>query len=85
MTSASYAFSTAPRAALHLAPELAPARYLLGMLLEQRGAKADAASEYRRALKVIAEGKARTYDMGGSATTLDLARAIAAKVPVAAA
>ncbi|MDT3739940.1 MAG: isocitrate/isopropylmalate dehydrogenase family protein [Candidatus Kapabacteria bacterium] len=30
--------------------------------------------------EVIAEGKVRTYDMGGSATTLDLARAIAAKI-----
>jgi 3-isopropylmalate dehydrogenase len=29
---------------------------------------------------VIAEGQVRTYDMGGSATTLDLGRAIAAKL-----
>jgi isocitrate/isopropylmalate dehydrogenase len=27
--------------------------------------------------RVIVEGKARTYDMGGNATTLDIAKAIA--------
>jgi 3-isopropylmalate dehydrogenase len=30
---------------------------------------------------VIAEGKVRTYDMGGKSTTLDMGRAIAAKIP----
>ncbi len=39
------------RKCLYLAPALAPARYLLAVLLEQRGQKADAAAEYRRALK----------------------------------
>ena len=34
--------------------------------------------------EVIAEGRVRTYDMGGSATTLDMARAIAGKIGVAA-
>jgi len=29
---------------------------------------------------VIKEGKTRTYDMGGSATTLDVGRAVAAKL-----
>jgi len=29
---------------------------------------------------VIAEGKVRTYDMGGTATTLDVARAVAQRV-----
>ncbi len=47
------------RKALYLAPDLAPARYLLGMLLEQRQANADATSEYRRALAMLNEGKAR--------------------------
>lgn len=47
------------RKVLYLTPDLAPARYLLGMLAEQRGANADATSEYRRALAVLNEGKAR--------------------------
>ena len=47
------------RKALYLAPDLAPARYLLGLLLEQREANADASSEYRRALAMLNEGKAR--------------------------
>lgn len=46
------------RRALYLTPDLAPARYLLGMLCEQRGSKADAASEYRRALAVLEAGRA---------------------------
>jgi isocitrate/isopropylmalate dehydrogenase len=29
---------------------------------------------------VIKEGKARTYDMGGSSTSLDVARAVAEKL-----
>ncbi len=47
------------RKVLYLTPDLAPARYLLGMLAEQRGANADASSEYRRALAMLTEGKAR--------------------------
>ena len=30
--------------------------------------------------EVVREGKVRTYDMGGTAKTLDMARAIAAKL-----
>jgi 3-isopropylmalate dehydrogenase len=30
--------------------------------------------------KVISEGEVRTYDMGGSATTLDMAEAVASKL-----
>jgi chemotaxis protein methyltransferase CheR len=47
------------RKALYLTPDLAPARYLLGMLAEQRGANADASSEYRRALAMLNDGKTR--------------------------
>lgn len=44
------------RKALYLAPQLAAARYLLGLLLERRGDWADAASEYRRALTSLESG-----------------------------
>jgi chemotaxis protein methyltransferase CheR len=47
------------RRALYLAPDLAPARYLLGVMLEQRSENADAASEFRRALTMLNEGKSR--------------------------
>jgi isocitrate/isopropylmalate dehydrogenase len=33
--------------------------------------------EWGTASRVIAEGKVRTYDMGGNASTLDVAKAIA--------
>ncbi|PZR06314.1 MAG: chemotaxis protein CheR [Archangium gephyra] len=46
------------RKALYLAPRLAAARYLLGLLLERRGAHADASSEYRRALSLLESGTA---------------------------
>lgn len=46
------------RRALYLAPQLAAARYVLGLILERRGEGADAASEYRRALKLLTEGQA---------------------------
>jgi chemotaxis protein methyltransferase CheR len=46
------------RKALYLAPQLAAARYLLGLILERRGVPADAASEYRRALSMLEAGKA---------------------------
>jgi chemotaxis protein methyltransferase CheR len=42
-----------------LDPDMAAARYLLGMLLEQRGALTEAAGEYRRALSSLEEGRAR--------------------------
>lgn len=44
------------RQALYLAPQLAPARYLLAVLLEQRGAKAEATQEFRRALAALKSG-----------------------------
>jgi chemotaxis protein methyltransferase CheR len=47
------------RRCLYLDPHLAQARYLLGTLLEQRAALADAAAEYRRALAALTEGKSR--------------------------
>lgn len=47
------------RKCLYLDPHFAQARYLLGMMLEQRGAKADAAGEYRRALSALTEGRSR--------------------------
>jgi chemotaxis protein methyltransferase CheR len=47
------------RKALYLSPELAAARYCLGLLLEQRGLRADALTEYRRALAVLDSGRAR--------------------------
>ncbi|HEX5749993.1 MAG TPA: CheR family methyltransferase [Archangium sp.] len=47
------------RRCLALDPDLAAARYLLGMLLEQRGVPAEAAVEYRRALRSLEEGRAR--------------------------
>lgn len=47
------------RHCLYLDPHFAQARYLLGMLLEQRGARADAANEYRRSLSALNDGSAR--------------------------
>ena len=48
------------RRCLSMDPDLAAARYLLGMLLEQRGTLAEATVEYRRALRSLEEGRART-------------------------
>ncbi len=47
------------RRCLALDPDLSAARYLLGMLLELREAFLEAASEYRRALRSLEEGRAR--------------------------
>ncbi|MCU0695279.1 MAG: chemotaxis protein CheR [Myxococcaceae bacterium] len=47
------------RKALYLAPDLAAARYCLALLLDQQGLRADAATEYRRALAVLESGRAR--------------------------
>jgi chemotaxis protein methyltransferase CheR len=47
------------RRCLALDPDLAAARYLLAMLLELREAFAEAATEYRRALRSLEEGRAR--------------------------
>lgn len=50
------------------------------MMLDWLGETEKAASLERGIAEVIKEGKVRTYDMGGSAKTLDLARAVAEKI-----
>jgi len=55
------------------------------MMLDWLGEKEMGARVEQAVAEVIAEGSVRTYDMGGSATTLDLGRAIAARVTVGAA
>jgi 3-isopropylmalate dehydrogenase len=55
------------------------------MMLDWLGEKEMGARIERAVAETIAEGEVRTYDMGGSATTLDLGRAIAARMPVGAA
>ena len=53
------------------------------MMLDWLG-ETDKARRLERAIAaVIEEGKVRTYDMGGSATTLEMGKAIAARLPVA--
>ncbi|MGE0452538.1 MAG: isocitrate/isopropylmalate dehydrogenase family protein [Vicinamibacteria bacterium] len=52
------------------------------MMLDWLGEKEKAARLEAATAAVIAEGKVRTYDMGGAATTLEMGRAIAAKLPV---
>jgi len=47
------------RRCLALDPDLSAARYLLAMLLELRESFAEAAAEYRRALRSLEEGRAR--------------------------
>jgi len=47
------------------------------MMLDWLGDKDKAAAIEKATAAVIAEGRVRTYDMGGSSTTLDMARAIA--------
>ncbi|MEK7721041.1 MAG: isocitrate/isopropylmalate dehydrogenase family protein [Elusimicrobiota bacterium] len=54
------------------------------MMLDWLGETARAKLIEDAVAEVIAEGKARTYDMGGSATTIGMARAIADKCVVAA-
>ena len=50
------------------------------MMLDWLGEK-DRAERLERAVEaVIAEGKVRTYDMGGSAKTLEMAQAIAVRL-----
>ena len=53
------------------------------MMLEWLGQAEKAARIEQAVAAVIAEGRVRTYDMGGSATTLDMARAVAEKVGAA--
>ena len=55
------------------------------MMLDWLGERELGARIEQAVAAVIAEGRVRTYDMGGGATTLDLARAIAERVPVASA
>jgi isocitrate/isopropylmalate dehydrogenase len=50
------------------------------MMLEWLGERAKAERLESAVAAVIAEGKVRTYDMDGSASTLDVARAIAGKL-----
>ncbi len=50
------------------------------MMLDWLGEIQMAAALEKAVADVIAEGKVRTYDMGGCSTTLDMARAIAAKL-----
>ena len=51
------------------------------MMLEWLGEKASAERLERAVAKVIREGTARTYDMGGSSTTLEVAEAVARALP----
>ncbi|HAF95940.1 MAG: 3-isopropylmalate dehydrogenase [Elusimicrobia bacterium GWC2_51_8] len=53
------------------------------MMLDWLGETAKAKDIEDATARVILEGKVRTYDMGGSATTLEMARAIADKCGVA--
>lgn len=50
------------------------------MMLDWLGETAKATALEQAAAAVIAEGNVRTYDMGGSSTTLEMAQAIAAKL-----
>jgi isocitrate/isopropylmalate dehydrogenase len=50
------------------------------MMLDWLGEKERADRVEKAVAAVIAEGKVRTYDMGGSSSTLDMARAIVAKL-----
>jgi 3-isopropylmalate dehydrogenase len=51
------------------------------MMLDWLGENEMGARLEQATAAVIAEGKVRTYDMGGSSKTLDMGRAIAAKLP----
>jgi len=50
------------------------------MMLDWLGETAAATRIEEAVAAVISEGKVRTYDMGGSATTLELAEAVAGKI-----
>lgn len=50
------------------------------LMLDWLGEKDKAAALEKAIAAVIAEGKVRTYDMGGSATTLQMGEAVAAKL-----
>jgi 3-isopropylmalate dehydrogenase len=53
------------------------------MMLDWLGEKDKADRLERATAAVIEEGRIRTYDMGGHATTLEMGKAIAARLPVA--
>jgi len=53
------------------------------MMLDWLGETEKAAALERAVAEVIADGRARTYDMGGQDSTLDMAHAIAEKIGVA--
>jgi isocitrate/isopropylmalate dehydrogenase len=53
------------------------------MMLDWLGETDKAARLEAAVAAVIAEGRVRTYDMGGTASTLDMARAVSARLPVA--
>jgi 3-isopropylmalate dehydrogenase len=48
------------------------------MMVDWLGDASTAAAIHRAVARVVAAGQVRTYDMGGSASTLDVARAVAA-------
>ena len=48
------------------------------MMVDWLGDAFTAAAIHRAVARVVAAGQVRTYDMGGSASTLDMARAVAA-------
>jgi 3-isopropylmalate dehydrogenase len=50
------------------------------MMLDWLGEKERGAALERAVAGVILDGKVRTYDMGGSSTTLEMAQAIAARI-----
>ena len=54
------------------------------MMLDWLGEKELGAEVEAAVAAVVAEGRVRTYDMGGTATTLELGRAVAEQVPAAA-
>ena len=50
------------------------------MMLDWLGETAMGSKLEQATAAVINEGKVRTYDMGGSSTSLDVSRAVAAKL-----
>jgi isocitrate/isopropylmalate dehydrogenase len=50
------------------------------MMLDWLGEKEKGARLEQATAQVIAEGEVRTYDMGGSATTIEMGEAIARKL-----
>ena len=50
------------------------------MMLDWLGETEKGAALEKATAEVISEGKVRTYDMGGSNTTLEMGEAIAAKL-----